>query len=97
MSYTHYINNTGRFMSYHPLTQELMDDIHGDKPGYSNPYDEDDMRAVADWQLKYCTSHVTDMLFNLTCDGHITDKQLYKLLAKFKKAMRPKTQEDFWA
>ena len=36
----------------HPLTEEMMDQIHGDDPGYSNPYDEDDMRAAADWQLE---------------------------------------------
>ena len=37
----------------HPLTEEMMDKIHGDDPGYSNPYDEDDMRAAADWQLEW--------------------------------------------
>ena len=77
----------------HPLTDEICENLVKEFVSI----DPDDMRAAADWQLKYCTSHVTDMLFNLTCDGHITDKQLYKLLAKFKKAMRPKTQEDFWA
>ena len=75
----------------HPLTDDIIEDLR-----YRSDDMDDDMRAAADWQLKYCTSHVTDMLFNLTCDGHITDKQLYKLLAKFKKAMRPKTHEDFW-
>ncbi len=36
----------------HPLTDEMMSKIHGnpDKPGHS--YDENDMRAVADWQLE---------------------------------------------
>ena len=36
----------------HPLTDEIMYELHGDKRGYSNPYDADDMRAAADWQLK---------------------------------------------
>ena len=41
-----------KMTNQHPLTEEMMDKIHGDEPGYSNPYDEDDMRAVADWQLE---------------------------------------------
>ena len=32
----------------HPLTDEMMDKIHGNRPGYSNPFDEDDMRAAYD-------------------------------------------------
>ena len=80
----------------HPLTDDLCHQIAESWPP-EDAAEKDNMRSAADWQLKCCTSHVTDMLFNLTCDGHITDKQLYKLLAKFKKAMRPKTQEDFWA
>ena len=32
----------------HPLTDEMMEDIHGNRPGYSNPFDEDDMRAAYD-------------------------------------------------
>ena len=36
----------------HPLTDEMMHKIHGNRPGYSNPFDEDDMRAAADWQLE---------------------------------------------
>ena len=78
----------------HPLTDDIC--FHLAELWCPDPGERENMRAAADWQLKYCTSHVTDMLFNLTCDGHITDKQLYKLLAKFKKAMRPKTHEDFW-
>lgn len=32
----------------HPLTDEMMREIHGNRPGYSNPFDEDDMRAAYD-------------------------------------------------
>jgi len=32
----------------HPLTEEMMEKIHGDEPGWSNPYDEDDMRSAYD-------------------------------------------------
>ena len=32
----------------HPLTDEMMEAIHGNRPGYSNPFDEDDMRAAYD-------------------------------------------------
>ena len=32
----------------HPLTEEMMEKIHRDEPEYSNPYDEDDMRAAYD-------------------------------------------------
>jgi len=46
----------------HPLTEEMMDKIHGDKPGYSNPYDEDDMRAAADWQLDKVQERLEDFL-----------------------------------
>ena len=42
----------------HPLTDEIMDKIHGDEPGYSNPYDEDDMRAAADWQLEQVIEYI---------------------------------------
>lgn len=32
----------------HPLTDEMMREIHGNRPGYSNPFDEADMRAAYD-------------------------------------------------
>ena len=32
----------------HPLTYDMMYEIHGNRPGYSNPFDEDDMRAAYD-------------------------------------------------
>ena len=32
----------------HPLTDEMMRKIHGNRSGYSNPFDEDDMRAAYD-------------------------------------------------
>ena len=40
-------------MTEHPLTEEMMDKIHGDEPGNLYPYDdcsydEDDMRAAYD-------------------------------------------------
>ena len=78
----------------HPLTDEMMEAIHGNRPGYSNPFDEDDMRAAADWQLE----QVIEWL-NI---GYQTDPNLsrevkqrggFKAIAiALEKAMRP--QED---
>ena len=64
----------------HPLTEEMMDKIHGDEPGYSNPYDENDMRAAADWQLAQCLQFV---LLNYGQEA----------MVPFMEAMRP-TQEN---
>ena len=78
----------------HPLTEEMMDKIHGDDPGYSNPYDEDDMRAAADWQLEQAIEWL-----KLNTDDYLLE-DFYKtyflteaFLDGFKKAMRPTTQE----
>ena len=72
----------------HPLTEELMYKIHGDKRGYSNVYDEDDMRAAADWQLE----QVIDWLrHNL----HFMPSGVDYIIRNLLKAMRPNTtQED---
>jgi hypothetical protein len=66
----------------HPLTEEMMDKIHGDESGYSNPYDEDDMRGAADWQLEQV---IAWMRHNL----HFTPTSVDYIIQNLKKAMRP--------
>ena len=50
----------------HPLTDEIMYKLHGNKRGYSNPFDADDMRAAydkgADWQLGQVVAWLEDNL-----------------------------------
>ena len=62
----------------HPLTDKMMDKIHGNRPGYSNPFDEDDMRAAADWQLE----QVIDWIEEYLTAGDVISESL-------KEAMRP--------
>ena len=73
----------------HPLTDEMMEAIHGNRPGYSNPFDEDDMRAAAHWQLErnaeYCTIALNTAQF-------IPPQTVDYIIEEFKQAMRP--QED---
>ena len=91
-------------MTEHPLTNEICDQIHGGELGDGYPYDEDDMRDAADWQLervmKWFDKRVTDypetgvlsyidILYNQNCRD-----DLYRLKNDLKKAMRPTTQED---
>ncbi len=90
----------------HPLTDEMMDKIHGDEPGYSNPYDEDDMRAAYDLgrdeQLEQVIEWMKANLMNH--DSHESYDYLYddfslayikedELLKDLREAMRP-TQEE---
>lgn len=72
----------------HPLTEEIMDEIHGDEPGYSNPYDEEDMRAAADWQLEQVIEWIEECS-NYDLDFH---SECRRMIADLKQAMRP--QED---
>ena len=62
----------------HPLTDDIMYDIHGKKPGWSNPFDEEDMRAAADWQLE----QVIDWIETYLDAGDVISESL-------KKVMRP--------
>ena len=79
----------------HPLTEEICDQIHGDEPGYSNPYDEDDMRAAADWQLEQVMKWLDKHLINYSDDDYCGRcKSINDLEDDLKKAMRPTTQED---
>ena len=78
----------------HPLTEEICDRIHGDEPGYSNPYDEDDMRAAADWQLEQVFKWLDEHLINYSDDDYCGRcASINDLEDHLKKAMRP-TQED---
>jgi hypothetical protein len=73
----------------HPLTDEMMSKIHGNRPGYSNPYDEDDMRAAADWQLEECINELNGVLSLFQLSGKINEAERLSLLNVFKNAMRP--------
>jgi hypothetical protein len=73
----------------HPLTDEMMSKIHGNRPGYSNPYDEDDMRAAADWQLEQCINELNGALSLFELSGKINEAERLSLLNVFKNAMRP--------
>ena len=70
----------------HPLTDEMMDKIHGDRYGYDNPYDEVDMRAAADWQLEQVIEWLRRNL-------HFTPTDVDYIVGNLQEAMRP-TQED---
>ena len=73
----------------HPLTDEMMEAIHGNRPGYSNPFDEDDMRAAADWQLEQVIEQWEEVM-----DSTMTDIQVIREFDKRLKAMRPQQQEN---
>ena len=73
----------------HPLTDEMMEAIHGNRPGYSNPFDEDDMRAAADWQLEQVIEWLETAL---EYDPELANTRPYIHL-DLKEAMRPQ-QED---
>jgi hypothetical protein len=76
----------------HPLTDEMMHKIHGNRPGYSNPFDEDDMCAAydkgADWQLEQVIKWIE------TCPGYDLEypSDCLNMIADLKKAMRPQEE-----
>ena len=74
----------------HPLTEEMMDKIHGDESGYSNPYDEDDMRGAADWQLEQVVKFLRNHEYLEAIAQQINVEEI---IDDLKKAMRP-TLED---
>ena len=76
----------------HPLTYEMMEKIHGNRPGYSNPFDEADMRAAADWQLEECVKEVDQMLLVLQVSDVINEPCRLGLLDGFKRYMRPQEE-----
>ena len=78
----------------HPLTEEICDQIHGNEPGYSNPYDEDDMRSAADWQLEQVMNWLDKHLTNYLDPDYLGScESIPDLEDDLKKAMRP-AQED---
>ena len=73
----------------HPLTDEMMRKIHGNRPGYSNPFDEDDMCAAyskgsADMLEQVIRYLEQDLEFTLWSN---------KFMEEFKKAMRPQEEK----
>ena len=79
----------------HPLTDEIMDKISVDGPGYSNPYDEDDMRAAADWQLEQVIEWIEEIGYEYVCyDNNLeTQSDFGRMITDLKKAMRPQQKE----
>ena len=78
----------------HPLTDEIMRKIHGNRPGYSNPFDEDDMRAAADWQLEQVIRWLDEQGYYFVetdGEGNFLDdpEPNTELLYRLKKTMRP--------
>jgi len=80
----------------HPLTEEIMYKIRGYGPGYSNPYDEDDMQAAADWQLEQDQKRLEDFLEDFMCrgHGHEANDEVRDFVNNFKSYMRPQQQES---
>ncbi len=76
----------------HPLTEELMNKIHGDEPGYSNPYDEDDMRAAYDLAIEHAGEKVYALLSLFHKFERLTKEEAEDAFVGFMQAMRP--QED---
>jgi hypothetical protein len=82
----------------HPLTYEMMSKIHGnpDKPGHS--YDENDMRAAADWQLEQVFEWIKSELGHncylnpLGYYDHEVDVEY--VLEELEEAMRPEQQQE---
>ena len=83
----------------HPLTDEMMRKIHGNRPGYSNPFDEDDMRAAytkgsAD-MLEQAIEWLHDNagMLILSIETEMSTRYLESLedefIQDFKQAMRP--------
>ena len=68
-----------------------MDEIHGDEPGYSNPYDEEDMCAAADWQLEQVIEWIKG---RPNYDPLYLHSECQRMIADLKKAMRPQQQEN---
>ncbi len=84
-------------MSDHPLTGEIISKQFGiyDVIEGEMLYDEDDMRAAADWQLEQDLKKLEDFVEDFSYRGH-NDAANYELrcfLSSFKSYMRP-TQED---
>ena len=88
----------------HPLTDEILhDNFNGfydsadHTCGYSI-FDADDMRSLADWQLKQDQKMLEDFLEEFSCRGHSADAilDLRMFVENFKSYMRPTrpTQED---
>ena len=72
----------------HPLTDEMMYKIHGNRPGYSNPFDENDMRAAYDKGDRDRLEQCIDWLEDTDCDDPQETAQ------RLRKAMRPQPQQE---
>ena len=89
----------------HPLTDEIIDKITVDGQQYCYPYDENDMRAAADWQLEQVidaweNAWQSDLEHGVKC---LSEESAKNLAANYPKifafgevlaAMRPQQQQD---
>jgi len=71
----------------HPLTDDIMYELHGNKRGYSNPFDAADMRAAADWQLEQVIEWLRHNL-------HLNPTSVDYVVENLREAMRPQQLED---
>ena len=78
----------------HPLTDKIISNQLGRYDGINDEivYDEDDIRAAADWQLEKCDDELGNILHCLALAGKITEEERIQIYVLFKEAMRP--QED---
>ena len=78
-------------MTDHPLTEEIMYELHRPHAGYSDPFGEDDMRAAADWQLKRDAEYFAEYLTRVFGVA----PEVAEIRAKwFKEAMRPQEEDN---
>ena len=83
-------------MTDHPLTDEMMYKIHGNRPGYSNPYDDVDMRAAYDLAIEHYSKWIYENgdEYVIQHYEHNIKTDLETIVADFRKSMRPQQQEN---
>ena len=77
----------------HPLTDDIMYELHGNKRGYSNPFDAADMRAAADWQLEQVKEWLRDNLQDHRYSGIGIDVDY--VIEALAQDMRPTTTQQY--
>ena len=78
-------------MTDHPLTEEIMYELHRPHAGYSDPFGEDDMRAAADWQLE-ADAHWWKIILKEA--NFLPPDALDDVIEKFKQAMRTQLEKN---
>lgn len=78
----------------HPLTDDTIQYVK--KLGiWTWIYNENDLRAAADWQLEHVMKWLDENISNYTDDNYLGDcEPLHKLEGDLKKAMRPAQENN---